>query len=144
MNINGQAEGSYTIEASILMPLILFFIAAFLYSGFYLHDVLNTKAVLYRFALQNNREGEEINTGEAVDYLNEKLITAVCTNVVYHKDEKAAFLTASYHFKLPLKGIYTLLFSLPQDRKEEIVTSNFTKSEFLRKWKSIKNLKKEE
>lgn len=41
-------QGSYTVEASFLMPLLILFMVFIIYFGFYLHDVCVVTAILNR------------------------------------------------------------------------------------------------
>jgi Flp pilus assembly protein TadG len=39
-------RGSYTVEAALILPIILFIIAGLLYLGFYLHDKVKIQSII--------------------------------------------------------------------------------------------------
>jgi len=73
-----ELKGSYTVEASLLMPLILGTIVILIYTSFFLHD----RAVIYEGAiLLANRYTNEQNLSD--DRIKEKLLTE--SNIMIEK-----------------------------------------------------------
>lgn len=48
---NKQLKASFTIEASLVIPIIMFLIVITIYMGFYLHDISIIKACAYSAGL---------------------------------------------------------------------------------------------
>jgi hypothetical protein len=68
----GKIRGSFTVEAALLLPMIIFIICSLVYLGFYLHDRSRLEGlvdeVLMKGALSAKHEAD-IRTGK-VDYAN--------------------------------------------------------------------------
>lgn len=58
-----EYRGSYTVEAAILVPCIIFFLMAMLYTFFFFHDLLVVEAQLSIMALQEQEE-YQVSKGE--------------------------------------------------------------------------------
>lgn len=72
-----KADGSYTVEAAFILPIIIFVIIACLYMGFIVHDNVRIQTVLKRSAgMAQDRlsHSREVETGD-IQYrnLNEKI-----------------------------------------------------------------------
>lgn len=72
-------QGSYTVEAAILFPMILFLLMAFLYTACFFHDLMVVKAFLYENAVNDScrdtsvEAQEEGKTGSVKNYFNKQL-----------------------------------------------------------------------
>lgn len=95
-----KLEGSYTVEAALLFPLILSVIILVMYISFFLHDrcVMNQSA--YQAALRASRvktsEGKVMGTAErAADELMEKCMLAT-TGVTHSVDISGSEIKVRY------------------------------------------------
>lgn len=80
LNQRNWNEGSYTIEASLLLPFIIFILLYFLYFAFYLHDKEVMNNVAYEIALLGSSGGvieesdfRSYDTGELLAYGNKRI-----------------------------------------------------------------------
>lgn len=75
-NIKGVLNGSFTVEATIIIPLIFFLIFALFYLGFYLHDFNRIQGVidntLNKASLMIKNDADLINGDIHYDKIKEK------------------------------------------------------------------------
>lgn len=116
-------KGSYTVEAALIFPFILYIIIALIYLGFYLHDYGKIQAIIHEGQIRG--KGQVINdvdmdTGVLSynDYLNRTVFYPV-DNDFDNKEVKIKNFIYSYcHEKL--------LISKVNDIKVEVKASNIT------------------
>ena len=61
-----RVEGSYTVEAALIFPFILYIIIALIYLGFYLHDYGKMQAIIHEGQIRGKgliTNEIDINTG---------------------------------------------------------------------------------
>jgi len=69
-------EGTITIEAAYLMPMIIYMIFSIMYLSFFLHDMVRIQAtvdkVLYKAAMTGKHDADITNGEYAYEFINEK------------------------------------------------------------------------
>lgn len=137
--------GSYTIEASIIIPVVILIIVAIIYSCFYLHDNLNMKAAMYSYVIKNyRRDTNEELSGEINEYLDSKLIITCSKLSNYEVDSEGIKIEYVYNHDFPFKWLIKILSGQYEIKSNIIEVSNLRKSDFLRKYKiayDLKNIK---
>lgn len=135
-------KASYTIEAALIMPIIMFIIAAILFSCIYLRDMLTIKTSMYSFVLNNSQnEIEELAEQLTKQLCNDLVCTKILEMKIDNRDEEIK-IDAVYKFGNPLKVIKDLLLINNNGIKvEKINVSNLHKSDFIRKCKVAEDLK---
>lgn len=87
-----KVKGSYTVEAALIFPFILFIILALIYLGFYLHDVAKMQAIIHKSLVKGSafiRNEMDINTGAISyeDYLDRTIFYPI-DNDFYRKESE--------------------------------------------------------
>ena len=97
-----KKEGSFTIEAALIMPVILGVIVLFIYIAMYSYDRCVIEYVCQSAASRAVREGEEMAAGYAEAELYARLICRWVTKIEFSSDEEG--LTAEIEAYLPAFG----------------------------------------
>lgn len=99
-----RQKGSYTVEMSFIMPLVILCVVLILYLSFYLHDrsVLRTEAA--RGALEAAARGEELPISEYRG-LEKKLIMGSGTEVRQAVNGEEYTVTLSCRVKQPMPSL---------------------------------------
>lgn len=54
---NETKSGMITVEASIVVPIVLLVIASLIYMTFYVHDIISIRSGVYSMVIENNKTG---------------------------------------------------------------------------------------
>ena len=76
-----QYRGSYTVEAAILMPCIIFFLMAMLYTFFFFHDLLVVEAQLSVMTLQGEDADKDSKKEMTKTKINERTYVSDLTDI---------------------------------------------------------------
>ncbi len=129
-------NGSFTVEAAFVLPLILFIIFAFIYLGFDLHDRVCIQTIIDKYATRGQDdlrlfEAKEVET-RLEQQIKEEANHKLCITRVENLNIDAGILTIhieySEHRKLNLQGIQILLGSETQSREKDIIIYDPMKS----------------
>ncbi|MGN0382889.1 MAG: TadE family protein [Eubacterium sp.] len=105
-------EGSTTLEAAIVVPIIMSIIVAVIYMSFYLYDRVIMEAIAYKIlseAVQDKNMSEKKVEESALENIYEKTILAKNIGAECIKDEEKLILTYSAECKIPLYYMKKLL-----------------------------------
>lgn len=118
-----RVKGSYTIEASLIFPFILYIIIALIYLGFYLHDYGKMQAIIYEGQIRGKGLViNEVNMDTGIlsydDYLNRTVFYPIENDFENKELQIKNFINSCSHDKL--------LISKIKDIKVEVKASNIT------------------
>lgn len=105
-----RVKGSYTVEAALIFPFILYIIIALIYLGFYLHDYGKVQAIIHEGQIRGKGlviNEVDMDTGVLSydDYLNRTVFYPV-DNDFDNKEEKIKnFIYSNGHDKLLISQI---------------------------------------
>lgn len=87
---NKEFQGSYTVEASLIMPIILFIIITLMYMTFYLHDISKINGVLDKTLIKSSfiiRHDATFITGETnYENINQRGVLFYLSNLENETD----------------------------------------------------------
>ncbi len=149
------SKGYMTLEASLLMPFILFLLVFLIYLNFYMYD----RCVLYQDAYTLCLLGTSQKSESAVDYINENMVDQFgqkyfATGGVSGDAEKSGTkvsVTASCGVQVPFTNALTQSDSSGWQTETEASASNINPTSVIRTyrmagniWKQVKELVSEE
>ena len=112
--MNWHKKGSYTVEASFLMVIIIILLTAVIYLGFYLHDRAYLQNAAYETALigsLNQKEADTLAKAEEkkTEFLNGRLMgTKNISGVVEISQQK---ISVRFQGEFPIPGFIIWYFS---------------------------------
>lgn len=100
-----NVKGSYTIEAALIFPCILFVIISLIYLGFYLHDYGKVQAILYESQTRGKgliRNEVSMNSGvqSYQDYLDRTIFYPIDNDFKYKQNQISNFINKRCKDKL--------------------------------------------
>lgn len=141
-------KASFTVEASLIFPFILFSLVLVIYSGFYIHD----RAALDAIAFESALRGSEIRYIGAdikgiTEGLGKRLLensTLACKSVQLSAEasEDEVVVTCKGEFDLPGSLIPGFQYSRLTIETRRSAT-RFCQTDFVRKCRMIENLKRD-
>lgn len=104
--------GSYTVEAAILLPCILFFLMAMIYTAFFFHDILVVQTRLHIMALQEGSKQKE-NTGnlqpeekiKVIEQINDRTCISDLTDIKTSEVGAVVEYQGSCEISMPVEGV---------------------------------------
>lgn len=134
--VRQRYNGSFTVEAAFVLPLILFIIFAFLYLGFDLHDNVCIRTILDKYAIRAQDDlrmlGEKKIEKRLEQQIQEEANKKLCITRLENVKVEVGILTIHIQYsecrKLNLPGVETLLGSEIQSREETILIYDPMKS----------------
>lgn len=110
-----KLKGSYTIEASLILPIIIYIVISFLYECFFLHDINVMEAVVRRLVIEervmkNNMFGEVMPGVQDLEYKTsqeviEEVILTDHINTDIELSENTVKITCTGEFTVPFRGL---------------------------------------
>lgn len=132
---NKNLQGSYTLEAALIVPIVLIVIIASIYYSFYLHDSLVMKSCGYEFVLDTNnylgKEEEELAT-LAKEIMESKTILAENIRTSIELENEGMSIEYCGEFSFPFVGLKNILDSSISIINRKTKVSSVVKSEFIR------------
>lgn len=135
-------RGSYTVEAALIIPIVMIIVITTIYYSFYLHDSLVMKTFSYSFVLdlnnyQNKSEAELAELAKKL--MDEK--TIICKNIEAKVKLYNDGMNISYEgeFSFPFIGMRNILKDSISEINRETKISSVLKSDFVRKSKVAKD-----
>lgn len=135
-------DGSYTIEAALIVPIVIFIIISIIYYSFYLHDSLVMKSCGYGFVLDYENYsglGEEELSEKARNLLDERTILAqnISADVDLKNNGMEIYYSGSFSF--PFIGLREILENNISDINRSTKVKSISKSDFIRGSKVAKD-----
>lgn len=123
-------KGSCTVEAAMIMPVVIAAIVIVIYSAFYLHDRTVLNGIAYKAALRGSQAGESDKDlmaagarNMAVGFMEHRLLAARNVKVTARVEEGAVKVVCDGEFHIPT-GMITGILSekeMPRIRAEKRV-----------------------
>ena len=134
--VRRRYNGSFTVEAAFVLPLILFIIFAFLYLGFDLHDRVCIRTIIDKYAIRGQDdlrlfEAKEIEMRveqQIKEEASHKLCITRLENIKIHVGILTIHIEYSEHRRLNMPGIQMLLGSETRSREEDVIIYDPMKS----------------
>ena len=98
-----REKGSFTVEAALIMPMILGVIVLFIYMGMFMFDRCTIKYICQKASCEGVCEGDDIELfaeGYAADELSRRLILGWDTDISAYSDDR--YLTTTIEAKSTL------------------------------------------
>ena len=134
-----ELKAGFTIEASVIVPLSMFVIVAFMYMTFYIHDSVIMASVGADYILENAQDytgsTEEI-AEDTKDMLECRLIIADDVSVSIEEDDGIT-LESSADFEFPMAFISTVLGFSQEEVSSSVNISMLDARSTLLKYKAI-------
>lgn len=135
-------EGSYTVEASLIVPIVIFIIFSIIYYSFYLHDSLVMKSCGYGIVLDNENYsgvGEYELSEKARELLDERTILAqdISADVKLKNNGMEIYYTGKFSF--PFIGLREILEGSISNINRCTIVKSMSKSDFIRGSKVAKD-----
>jgi len=139
---NKNLQGSYTIEAALIIPIVLIVIIAVIYFSFYLHDSLVMKSSGYEFVLDTRNYQDK--SEEELAQLSKELMdnkTIIAENIRTEVNLENDGMSIDYYgeFDFPFIGLKNILENSISRINRETKVSSVVKSEFIRMSKVAKD-----
>lgn len=134
-----RLNGSYTIEAAFIIPIIMLVIVSVFYLCFYLHDSLNLKAAAYSYGMRHYKD-KNVPSEEILNDLDRKLILAKSIAFDCNKDDGGIGIAYTFTSGIPVMGIKIMISGTDGKNTGKVTISNLEKADFLRKSKAVSEL----
>lgn len=132
--------GSFTIEAAVVVPLVMLLMVAVIFLTFYVHDKVTMTAVSDYALLENagniRKNETAISTGMTSLLADRMIVATDITSSVSGSDNKA-YATASAHINIPIAMMKTVLGEETENLNEKIDISNLAGRKTLLLYKAI-------
>lgn len=135
-----KVKASFTIEASLIVPVLLFIIAAMITVGFMLHDRIIMNAVTAYEVIDHAGDfssAAEEAAGNVLAELDRRLITAGNLNVTGKEDSGTIKMQASGEARIPLPSVEKLIGEGSGKLSASINVSNLNGRKALIKYKTM-------
>lgn len=135
-------RGSYSIEAALVIPIVLIVIITVIYYSFYLHDSLVMKSLGYSFALDNYNYqdfSEDELSSIAIGLMDSKTIIVEHISVKVKLNNDGMDISYQGEFSFPFLGLKKILKESVSEINRETQVGSVLKSDFLRKCKVAKD-----
>lgn len=133
-------SGSFTLEAAVIVPLVMVIMVAAVFLTFYVHDIVTMTAVSDYALLENagniKKNEQEITTG-MTQLLSDRMIAATDISSSVSGSDNKAYATASAHINLPTAMLKTMLGEETENLNKEIDISNLSGRKTLLLYKAI-------
>ena len=133
-------SGSFTLEAAVIVPLVMVIMVAAVFLTFYVHDIVTMTAVSDYALLENagniRKNEQEITTG-MTQLLSDRMIAATDISSSVSGSDNKAYATASAHINLPTAMLKTMLGEETGNLNEKIDISNLSGRKTLLLYKAI-------
>lgn len=133
-------SGSFTLEAAVIVPLVMVIMVAAVFLTFYVHDIVTMTAVSDYALLKNagniRKNEQEITTG-MTQLLSDRMIAATDISSSVSGSDNKAYATASAHINLPTAMLKTMLGEETENLNKEIDISNLSGRKTLLLYKAI-------
>lgn len=133
-------SGSFTLEAAVIVPLVMVIMVAAVFLTFYVHDIVTMTAVSDYALLENagniRKNEQEITTG-MTQLLSDRMIAATDISSSVSGSDNKAYATASAHINLPTAMLKTMLGEETENLNKEIDISNLSGRKTLLLYKAI-------
>ena len=103
MIFNKKTKAFLSVEASLIMPVVLFTVIVLIYLGFYLYDV-NAVNVFALNSMYSEKDEDSIKQA-FLENLSKKLINTRITNCVVEYVEDEILVQFEGEFKFPFKSV---------------------------------------
>lgn len=137
---NRAFSGSFTLEAAVIVPLVMVIMVAAVFLTFYVHDIVTMTAVSDYALLENagniRKNEQEITTG-MTQLLSERMIAATDISSSVSGSDNKAYASASAHINLPTAMLKTVLGEETENLNKEIDISNLSGRKTLLLYKAI-------
>lgn len=133
-------SGSFTLEAAVIVPLVMVIMVAAVFLTFYVHDIVTMTAVSDYALLENagniKKNEQEITTG-MTQLLSDRMIAATDISSSVSGSDNKAYATASAHINLPTAMLKNMLGEETENLNKEIDISNLSGRKTLLFYKAI-------
>lgn len=133
-------SGSFTLEAAVIVPLVMVIMVAAVFLTFYVHDIVTMTAVSDYALLENagniRKNEQEITTG-MTQLLSDRMIAATDISSSVSGSDNKAYATVSAHINLPTAMLKTMLGEETENLNKEIDISNLSGRKTLLLYKAI-------
>lgn len=133
-------SGSFTLEAAVIVPLVMVIMVAAVFLTFYVHDIVTMTAVSDYALLENagniKKNEQEITTG-MTQLLSDRMIAATDISSSVSGSDNKAYATASAHINLPTAMLKNMLGEETENLNKEIDISNLSGRKTLLLYKAI-------
>lgn len=133
-------SGSFTLEAAVIVPLVMVIMVAAVFLTFYVHDIVTMTAVSDYALLENagniRKNEQEITTG-MTQLLSDRMIAATDISSSVSGSDNKAYATASAHINLPTAMLKNMLGEETENLNKEIDISNLSGRKTLLLYKAI-------
>ena len=133
-------SGSFTLEAAVIVPLVMVIMVAAVFLTFFVHDIVTMTAVSDYALLENagniKKNEQEITTG-MTQLLSDRMIAATDISSSVSGSDNKAYATASAHINLPTAMLKTMLGEETENLNKEIDISNLSGRKTLLLYKAI-------
>lgn len=137
---NRAFSGSFTLEAAVIVPLVMVIMVAAVFLTFYVHDIVTMTAVSDYALLENagniRKNEQEITTG-MTQLLSERMIAATDISSSVSGSDNKAYASASAHINLPTAMLKAMLGEETENLNKEIDISNLSGRKTLLLYKAI-------
>lgn len=136
-------KGSYTIEATLIVPIVLLIIISIIYYSFYLHDSLIMKSCGYGFVLDNENYAdisESELSEKARKLLDDRTILAQNISADVKLKNNGMEIYYSGNFSFPFIGLRKILENSISEINRSTKVKSISKSDFIRGSKVAKDL----
>lgn len=133
-------SGSFTLEAAVIVPLVMVIMVAAVFLTFYVHDIVTMTAVSDYALLENAgniRKNEQEITKGMTQLLSDRMIAATDISFSVSGSDNKAYATASAHINLPTAMLKTMLGEETENLNKEIDISNLSGRKTLLLYKAI-------
>lgn len=133
-------SGSFTLEAAVIVPLVMVIMVAAVFLTFYVHDIVTMTAVSDYALLENAgniRKNEQEITKGMTQLLSDRMIAATDISSSVSGSDNKAYATASAHINLPTAMLKTMLGEETENLNKEIDISNLSGRKTLLLYKAI-------
>ncbi len=137
---NLDFAGSYTLEAAVIVPIVMVIMVAAIFLTFYVHDQVTMTAVSDYALLENagNIGSNETQiTSGMTSLLSDRMIVATDISSSVSGSDNKAYASASAHINIPLAMMKTMLGEEAENLSEEIDISNLAGRKTLLLYKAI-------
>ncbi len=133
-------SGSFTLEAAVIVPLVMVIMVAVIFLTFYVHDKVTMTAVSDYALLENagniGKNEQEITTG-MTQLLSDRMIAATDISSSLSGSDNKAYASASAHINLPTAMMRAILGEETENLNQEIDISNLSGRKTLLLYKAI-------
>jgi len=137
-----KVKAAFTIEAAVIVPILMVIITALLFFAIYIHDNVIMKTV-GTFSVMEEAGKQEIDTESMRSYIEEmlykRMIITKNISVDASGDEDNAKISIQGEYSVPLKVVREVLGEDLSTEKSSINISNLNGRKQLLKYKAIKD-----